>query len=211
MCSLGVLHLMKGDFERAISVLERSLQVCQSANISVYQPLVSSRLGSAYANSGRIADAIVYLEQGVEDHTSAGRVAFLSLSTIWLGEGYLLSGRVEEARAQAESALDLSRKHKERGHEAWGLKLLGEIALHGGPIKLAEAETCYQKAFRVSNDLAMRPLAAHCNFGLGQVYAAKGAVSQARVELCAAIKLYRSMDMAFWTPRAESALKSLCS
>jgi class 3 adenylate cyclase/tetratricopeptide (TPR) repeat protein len=211
MCSLGVLHLMKGDFARAISVLEHGLQVCQSANISVYLPLVSSRLGSAYANSGRITDAIVYLEQGVEDHTSAGRVAFLSLSTIWLGEGYLLSGRVEEARAQAESALDLSRKHKERGHEAWGLKLLGDILLRGGPIKLAEAETCYRRAFRVSHELGMRPLQAHCNFGLGQVYAATGAVSQARTELRAAINLYRSMDMAFWAPRAESALKNLCS
>jgi tetratricopeptide (TPR) repeat protein len=211
MSSLGVLHLMKGDLERAITVLERSLQICQSANVPVYLPSVSSRLGSAYANSGRVTDAILYLEQGVEDHASAGRVAFLSLSTVWLSEGYLLSGRVAEARARAECALDLSRKHKEQGHEAWALKLLGDIAFREDPIEMAEVETCYREAIRVSVDLGMRPLRAHCYFALGKVYAAKRSVSQARVELSAAVDLYRSMGMTLWAPRAESALKSLCA
>ena len=123
----------------------------------------------------------------------------------------MLSGRLAEARGRAENALELSRQHKEQGHEAWVFKLLGDIALHDEPIKLAEAETCYRRAFRVSNELGMRPLQAHCNFGLGMVYAAKGAESQARAELSAAINLFRSMNMAFWALRAESARKSFAS
>ena len=48
---------------------------------------------------------------------------------VWLGEGYLLSGRLADASDLAERALQLSRTHKERGHEAWALKLLGDVAL----------------------------------------------------------------------------------
>jgi predicted ATPase/class 3 adenylate cyclase len=209
LCSLGVLHLTKGDLDRAISTLERGLDICRSANIPVYVPLVSSRLGLAYANSGRISEAIPYLERGVEDFASAGRVAFLSLSIIWLSEGYLLSGRVEEAHAQAQRALDLSRKHREQGHAAWGLKLLGDIALRHDPLEAAEAETCYRQALAVSEELGVRPLQAHCYFGLGHVHAALGSLDQARRELSAAVDLYRSMDMTNWMPRVESALRNL--
>ena len=52
----------------------------------------------------------------------------------------------------------------------------------------------------------MRPLQAHCHRGLGTLYAKTGQAEQARVELSAAIALYRAMDMAFWLPQAEAAL-----
>ncbi len=209
MCSLGVLHLMKGDLERAIAVLEHGLEICHAANIPVYLPLVAARLGSAYANCGRISEAIPYLEQGVEDFASAGRAAFLALSTAWLAEGYLLSGRLEEARERAERAIELSRQHKERGHEAWGLKLLGDIALHHTAQKTDEARRCYQRAFALSVELGMGPLQAHCHFGLSQVHATLGAGAPARAEVSAAVDLYRSLDMTNCLTRAATELNNL--
>jgi hypothetical protein len=52
----------------------------------------------------------------------------------------------------------------------------------------------------------MRPLLAHCHYGLGTLYAKFGRLDQARAELSAAIELYRTMDMTFWLPQAEAAL-----
>lgn len=208
-CSLGVLFLSKGDLDKAISVLERSLKICHSANIQVYMSLVASRLGSAYANSGRVAEAMPFLEQGVETYASAGRLAFLSLSIVWLSEGYLLSGRLEEARQHAERAVELSRKHKERGHEAWALKLLGDIALHRDPPDIEQAEAHYGQAFALSDELGMRPLQAHCYVGLGNIYVAMGSTEQARAELSSAIDLFRSMDMTSWLARAEAVLGNI--
>jgi len=208
-CSLGALYLMKGDLGQAISVLERGLQVCQSANVPVYLPLVFSRLGCAYAHCGRISEAIPYLEQGVEDIESTGRASFLSLSTVWLGEGYLLAGRVAEARACTERALELSRTHKERGHEAWGLKLLGDIALHHTPAKTDEAESCYRRAFALSIELAMRPLEAHCRFALSRADAVIGVAAPGRDELRAAADLYRAMEMTHWLPGVDQALENV--
>jgi hypothetical protein len=51
----------------------------------------------------------------------------------------------------------------------------------------------------------MRPLLAHCHLGLGRLGLAAGQTAQARVESAAAIDLYRTMEMRFWLPQAESA------
>ncbi len=208
-CSLGALYLMKGDLEQALSMLERGLQICQSANVPVYLPLVFSRLGCAYAHCGRILEAIPYLERGVEDFESTGRAAFLSLSTVWLGEGYLLAGRVDEARACTERALELARTHKERGHEAWGLKLFGDIALQYTPPKKDEAESCYRRALALSVELGMRPLEAHCRYALSRVNAVTAVGAPGGDDLRAAADLYRALEMTKWLPRVEAALENV--
>jgi len=47
------------------------------------------------------------------------------------------------SRHQAAHALELSRTHQERGNEAWVLRLLGEIAAHGDPPEVMQAEAYY--------------------------------------------------------------------
>jgi class 3 adenylate cyclase/tetratricopeptide (TPR) repeat protein len=208
-CSLGVLFLFRGEFEKAIAILEGSLRISHSANVPVYVPYAASRLGAAYAHSGRVSEAMRYLEDGVENLAAAGRVAFLSLSTVWLSEGYLLCGRLDKASEVAHRALDLSRKHKERGHEAWALKMLGDIALHSKPPQAEQAEVYYRQALALSDALGMQPLRAHCKLGLGNVHASRGIWERAGAELAAAAELYRSMEMNFWLSRGEAALRDM--
>jgi hypothetical protein len=52
----------------------------------------------------------------------------------------------------------------------------------------------------------MRPLQAHCHLGLGRLYAKMRQREQARAELSTAIDLYRTMEMTFWLPEAETTL-----
>jgi tetratricopeptide (TPR) repeat protein len=106
----------------------------------------------------------------------------------------------------AGRALDLARAHKERGHEAWALRLLGEIAAHQDPPAATQAEAHYHQALALADELGMRPLQAHCHLGLGTLHAKLGRQEPARSELSAAIELYRSMKMTFWLPQAEAAL-----
>src|SRR5262249_59014584 len=105
--------------------------------------------------------------------------------------------------------LQLSRTHKERGHEAWALKLLGDVALGHTPPKTQQAESYYRHASTVSLELGMRPLQAHCHVGLGKVFAAVGAPEQVRAEINAAIDLYRSMEMNLWLGRVDAAVRSI--
>ena len=128
------------------------------------------------------------------------------MSVVQLGEAYLLAEQIEDARACADRAVRLAHERDERGHEAWALRLLGELASHHDHPDVATAEAHYGAAMALADELGMRPLAAHCHRGLGTLYATIGRLEQARAEISTAIELYRAMDMTFWLPQAEAAL-----
>jgi tetratricopeptide (TPR) repeat protein len=131
---------------------------------------------------------------------------FYPLLVAHLGEAYLLAGRIEDANQQARHALERSRDLKQRGHEAYALRLLGEIAVQRRPPDAESATAAYRQAMTLADELGMRPLTAHCHLGLGTLYAKTGRPEQARAELSAAMGLYRTMDMTFWLSRAEAML-----
>ena len=118
----------------------------------------------------------------------------------------MLAGHPEEAHALAERALALTREHQERGHEAYALRLLGDIAARREPPESAQAGEYYHQALALADELGMRPLVAHCHLGLGMLYRHMGRPAEARTALSTAIELYRAMDMTFWLPQAEAAL-----
>jgi len=131
---------------------------------------------------------------------------FETLCHLCLGEAHLLAGHLEEAQALAERALALAHEHQERGHEAYALRRLGEIAAQREPPASGQAEDYYRQALALSEALGMRPLQAHCHRGLGTLYVMTGQREQARTALSTAIEMYRDMDMAFWLPQTEATL-----
>jgi hypothetical protein len=46
----------------------------------------------------------------------------------------MLENRLAEAQEQGEIALALARQNRQRGHEAWALRVLGEVAAHRDPL-----------------------------------------------------------------------------
>src|SRR5262249_42349065 len=133
-------------------------------------------------------------------------VDFQAFCRLSLGEAHLLAGRLEEAQALAERTLALTRERQERGHQAYALRLLGEIAAHHTPLDVDQAVAHYRQALALAKELGMRPLQAHCHHGLGTLYATADQREQAHAALTTAIELYRAMDMTFWLPQAEAAL-----
>jgi hypothetical protein len=119
------------------------------------------------------------------------------------------AGRLEEAQALAEQALALAYEHQQRGNQAYGLRLLGDIAARCDPPDVAPAETHYWQALTLAEELGMRPLVAHCHLSLGTLYGKTGRGEQAHIALATAIDLYRAMDMTFWLPQAEAALAQM--
>ena len=85
-----------------------------------------------------------------------------------------VSGRSEDAPVHGERALALTREHKDQGHEAHTLRLLGEIAAQHHPPDVSHAAAHYQQALALAEELGMRPLQAHCHRDLGTLYATAG-------------------------------------
>jgi len=124
-------------------------------------------------------------------------------------EAYLGAGRIHEATKLAQRALDLSRKHQERGSQAHCLLLLGDIASHRDPPDTGAAEDHYRQAMALAEELGMRPLVAHCHLGLGRLYRQAGSRQQAQERLTTARTMFRDMDMRFWLDKAELEMKEL--
>ena len=106
-----------------------------------------------------------------------------AMQLAWLGEAYLLEGRLDDALERAQQAVSLAQRHQERSHEAWSLRLLGEIASHRDPPAVETAEGYYREALALAGELGMRPLVAHCHFHLGKLFRKTDQQEQAREHL----------------------------
>jgi len=108
-------------------------------------------------------------------------------------------------------AVPSARAQQQREWEAWGLKLLGDIHAHelakvdqagidqGGTEQAGEA---YRRALALAIELGMRPLGAHCHFGLDKRYQQSNQRKQAREHFTTSTTIDREMDMRFWLEKA---------
>jgi class 3 adenylate cyclase/tetratricopeptide (TPR) repeat protein len=206
---IGLLTLHQGDLHRALPLLERAVGLCQDADLPIFFSPMATALGTAYTLGGRVTDAVPLVTQALEQTMATDMVGWQVLCHLSLGEAKMIAGRLEEAHALAERALALAREHQERGHEAYALRLLGDVAARHESPERDQAEVHYRQALTLADELGMRPLVAHCHLGLGTLYLKIGRPEQARAELSAAIALYRAMEMTFWLPQTEAALAQM--
>jgi class 3 adenylate cyclase/tetratricopeptide (TPR) repeat protein len=206
---VGLLHLRKGDLPRAAAVLERGLALCHASSIRLVLPILTAYLGYTYLLSGRIKEALPLLEQAVVEATTIKMTFIHSLRIAYLAEAHLAGGETDLAVELGQRSLALSREYRERGHEAWALRLLGEIASHPDQPDAAPAEDYYRQALAIANELGMRPLSAHCHLGLGKFYRRSGKQDAAYEHLAAAAAMYREMDMRFWLEQTEAELSGV--
>ncbi|PYM52063.1 MAG: hypothetical protein DME16_02290 [Candidatus Rokuibacteriota bacterium] len=208
-CGVGTLFLVKSDLVAAIRLLERGLQICRSLNLPLMLPLLASPLGYAYALSGRCPEGIPLLEEAVTQGLSIGRLGEHSILVARLGEGYLLTGRAADAARTAREALALARERKERGREAYALRLAALVASHQPVPDVERAAEAYEQARALAEELGMRPLVAQCHLGLGRLYGQARRREEAERHLARAIESFRSLEMSLWLDQAEGEMRGL--
>jgi class 3 adenylate cyclase/tetratricopeptide (TPR) repeat protein len=207
---LGFLHLRRGEFAQAISVLQRALEICRVSNLKALAfHGVAAFLGGSYAWSGRVGDANALLDPVVAQTATMGAWFDHIIAIVPLGEAHLLAGNLDEARRLGERAVGVCVAHGERGHHAWALRLLGEVAASRPAADRAVAERHYRQALALADQLGMRPLVAHCHLGLGKLYRRTRKADQAKQHLATAMTMYREMDMRFWLEQAEGQIRGL--
>jgi class 3 adenylate cyclase/tetratricopeptide (TPR) repeat protein len=200
----GFIQLRRGDVQLARRWLERALQVSQTANLPFYLPWITCSLGYAHALSHQAAEAFTHLNSGVQHASSMKVMAYHALWLAYLSEAHMLVGQIDDAQRVAERALELSLNQREYGSKAWALRMMGEVASHREPPDAEKAGKQYEQAITLATELGMRPLVAHCHFGLGKLCRRTGKREQAQEHLTTATTMYREMDMRFWLEQAEA-------
>jgi class 3 adenylate cyclase/tetratricopeptide (TPR) repeat protein len=201
--ALGNVYLDQSDVRAALRVLEPGLALLRASGSDA--PNILSALGHAYALSGRFDEALPLLEESVRSESAISAMGLghaVRLSR--LAQAYLLAGRVDQAVGPARGAVDLARKHKERANEAIALQVLAEIVTRAEALDAKSAQEDYASSVALASQLGLRPLVAHCHFGLGQLYRRTGASELARSHLELAFAMYQDMGMPYWLERART-------
>ncbi len=113
-------------------------------------PFVASTLGAAWLGLGHVDEALPLLEQAVDRATAMKLMANQPLRLVRLAEAHVMAGRPDSASLLAVKAIDLAQEQRERGHEAYALKLLGDVwAIRDDPDE-DRAEEHYPKALALA-------------------------------------------------------------
>jgi DNA-binding SARP family transcriptional activator/tetratricopeptide (TPR) repeat protein len=201
--AIGRAHLYRGRFGEAAAALTRGLAVCRRWEFSVHRPWLAAALGHTYALAGRASKGLSILQGAVDEAERLGNVSGQASRLASLGEALLLAGRPEEAATKADQALEQSRRRGERGHEAWALRLRGEVAAAQPSARRGEASERFREALALATALEMRPLEARCHLSLAALHQAEGRIDEACAARGHAIEMLRSMGMNFWLTQAQ--------
>jgi len=185
-------HALRGE------VWDKAVTYCQQA-------------GTMAFDRAAFHEAVVYFEQALQALASLPeardtmvraiefRLALVLLLTT-MGE----NGRCLTLLGEAEA---LAMTLDDRARLGW---VLAEIVVvrrliadHAGAIAVS------QQALALAEVLGGQPLVAHCQRGLGTLYARIGRVEEARTALGTAVALYRTMAMTFWLPQTEAVLAQM--
>ena len=125
---------------------------------------------------------------------------------VQLGEAQLETCPAEADR-RATQALELARRHGERGSEAWARYLQSRVAVVGPTVRVDTAFAHAGEALTLADQLGLRPLVAHCHLGLGRLYRCAGQSREAQEHVRSATSMYGEMDMRAWLEQAEAEAK----
>jgi DNA-binding NtrC family response regulator/tetratricopeptide (TPR) repeat protein len=204
---VGSSALLIGDYARALPFFERGLAIADEKSVMGIAPFLEWMLGNASLALGRAERGLTLLQDAVR-HLEDAKIGLMKpLVTTDLGAACLHVGKVHEAETFAHRGLTLAQQQGERSHEAYALRLLGEIAAYRDPPDVETAENHYGQAQALATELGMHPLVAHCHLGLGKLYRRIGQGEQAYEHLTTSATMYREMDMRFWLEQAEAEMR----
>jgi tetratricopeptide (TPR) repeat protein len=202
----GVHHLVRREVAQATAALDRAHAICRTHDMPAYVSRVSAELGFAWALGGRVDDALVLLRRAVDAAAARKQATSYSQALLLLGEAALVGGRLDEAVEATRAALEHFRQRDERGHEAWALRVLADLAAARAPADLAEAEQAYRAAIALASRLGMHPLRARAELGLARVLRRQDSAEEAATLVAQACDTFRATGMAADLASATAAV-----
>ncbi len=205
----GVLHLLKGDWVQARSLIERWVAVARTGRLILHHPwaVASSAWALAQLGEGEALNRLKEGEQLLEHQAAGGIIAHRGWAYHALGRAGLLLGRLDEARRLGDRAVEASSFEPRLAPLA--LHLLGDIATGLDRFDAQGGEAYYRQALALAEPRGTRPLVAHCHLGLGKLFRRTGKREQAQEHLATATTMYRDMGMTYWLQQTEAETRQL--
>jgi class 3 adenylate cyclase/tetratricopeptide (TPR) repeat protein len=189
----GHLYLYQRNYGEAVEAFEKGLEICQRWSLRFWVSRLASALGFAHALTGQSDAALTMIEQAVDEAQTMHFAVDAARLFERLATAHLVAGHHALAESKASHALSLATKSNARGHQAWTLRLLGDICLATEPLNGEAADANFCGALDLATKLGMRPLAAHCYEGLSRLHAMRGQKARAEEAMAQARSVWSSL------------------
>ena len=179
--------------------------MAEELTIGFLIPAVALELSALPVLEGRAGDGLNLLPAANGRHRGGGGMCE-ALAELRMGEALFAAGRVDEARVAATRALDLARERGEQGHEAWALRLLGEIAADPAATAADRREGTIGRPSRWPIGSTCAPSSPTATSASASSTGEPATGAKAEEHLTTATAMYREMDMGFWLEKADAEL-----
>ncbi len=201
----GIVHLRQGASADAIGILEQALALWESADLPAVFLEIAGPLASAYCEAGRAADAIALLERAVAHALLLRHRMGNLLRSGGMAEAYMAAGRAEEALPLAQLYVEMARFVNARGHIAWALRLLADVAASCTPIDAGTCHASITECLTIVRELGMRPLEARALLIRARLLRRLFDDAAADADLRQAAKNFADLGMTRWVHRCSES------
>jgi tetratricopeptide (TPR) repeat protein len=195
----SIPYLLRGDWAKARALIDRWITLSRSLDVAILLPWAAASSAWALAQMGEADGALSRLreaEELLERQTASGIAGHRSWAYQGVSRAYLALGRLDEAWRYGHLSIESARRQP--GFRAHALRLLGDLATHPDRFDADSGAAHYLEALTIAESHGMRPLIAHCQFGLGKLYDRIRQTDRAREKLATATAMYRAMGMDSW-------------
>jgi class 3 adenylate cyclase/predicted ATPase len=176
----SVVHLLRGEADRALACAETSLEISREQRFSLYVLLSRISRGRALGGLGHLETAKTEIQTGLDDMRSKGVGYMLPMMDSWLAEMFAQSGENETALAIVEKSLAAINDVMGRSWEAELHRLRAEIVLALDATRQGQAELYLGKAIEVSKSQSAKSLELRAVTSLASILNAQGRNEEAR-------------------------------
>ena len=146
----SVVHLLRGDPDRALGSAERSLEISREQRFSLYVLLSTISRGRALGDLGRLREARSEIQMGIDEARRTGVGFMLPMMYSWLADVHAQSGENETALSIVEQTLSEISDTTSRSWETELHRRRAEILLALNPSKVTEVESYLKNAIEVA-------------------------------------------------------------
>jgi len=203
----GWLFIAKGDGEKTLQHLEKSVQYLEETSFTTLLGHAWSGLGWGYYFLGELETALEHMEKGVKIQSDAGLTHQLSRYHYSLSMVHLDLGNLERARSYIEGAAEVAHSNNEKHIEADSRISLGRVLGKMGKSEGVKAEESILQGIKILDELKLKPSSSLGYFFLGELYADMGQKKKALETLKKAESMMQEMGMDYWLRRTQEVLE----
>ena len=176
----SVVHLLRGEADRALHSAERSRDISREQRFSLYVILSTISRGRALCLLGRLAEATTEMQTGIAEARRTGLGMMHPMIQSWLADMHAQSGEKETALSIVEQVLHEIGDATGRSWESELHRQRAQFLLLLHPSKIAEAEASLQRAVESARRQGAKVLELRASISLAKLWHQQGRADAAR-------------------------------